>query len=194
MASITAPADRSAPRLADVSSRPNAWQRVVNVWRYRELLVSLVRKELKVKYKNSVLGFVWSLLNPALYLVVFYVVFKYFLGAGLPLFAIFLLAGLLPWNLFGVALGAATGSIVQNPSLVTKVWFPREILPLASIGAGLVHFVLQTIVLFAALLIFRHAPSPTFLAITPVAGWRRSTCTRATRSTSSSSCSWRGSG
>jgi ABC-2 type transport system permease protein len=170
MASMTAHAEeRSASRLSDVSSRPNALQRVANVWRYRELLVSLVRKELKVKYKNSVLGFVWSLLNPALYLVVFYIVFKYFLGAGLPLFAIFLLAGLLPWNLFGVALGAATGSIVQNPSLVTKVWFPREILPLASIGAGLVHFMLQTIVLFGALLIFRHAPSPTFLAITPVA-------------------------
>jgi len=152
-----------------VRANVGMFERLVRLWHYRELLVGLVRKELKVKYKNSVLGFVWSLLNPALYLVVFYVVFKYFLGAGLPNFAIFLLAGLLPWNLFGVALGAATGSIVLNPSLVTKVWFPREILPLASIGAGLVHFVLQTIVLLGALLIFRSAPSPTFMCIIPVA-------------------------
>jgi ABC-2 type transport system permease protein len=171
MASLTAPARQSAPEppLADVSSRPNPLQRLVDVWRYRELLVSLVRKELKVKYKNSVLGFVWSLLNPALYLVVFYVVFTYFLPAGVPNFAIFLLAGLLPWNLFGIALGAATGSITGNVSLVTKVWFPREILPLASIGAGLVHFMLQTVVLLLALLVFRQVPAWSYLPLVPVA-------------------------
>ncbi|HZR14767.1 MAG TPA: ABC transporter permease [Acidimicrobiia bacterium] len=171
MASITAPADRSAPapQLADVSSRPNPVRRLIDLWQYRELLGSLVRKELKVKYKNSVLGFVWSLLNPALYLVVFYVVFTYFLPAGVPNFAIFLLAGLLPWNLFGIALGASTGSITGNASLVTKVWFPREILPLASIGAGLVHFLLQTVVLLLALVVFRQVPAWSYLPLLPVA-------------------------
>jgi ABC-2 type transport system permease protein len=139
------------------------------VWRYRELLVSLVRKELKIKYKNSALGFIWSLLNPALYLVVFYIVFQIFLKAGLPYFPIFLLAGLLPWNLFGTALGAGTVSISSNASLVTKVWFPREILPLAAIGAGLVHFMLQTMVLLAALLVFRYEPAYGYLPLIPLA-------------------------
>jgi len=165
MATISGSIDTTARPLSEVSARPNPLQRAAAVWRYRELLVSLVRKELKIKYKNSALGFVWSLLNPALYLVVFYIVFQIFLKAGLPYFPIFLLAGLLPWNLFSVALGAATGSITGNASLVTKVWFPREILPLASIGAGLVHFVLQTTVLFAALVVFRYQPAYAYLPL-----------------------------
>jgi len=149
----------------EISRRPGPVRRAVDVWRYRELLGNLIRKELKVKYKNSVLGFVWSLLNPALYLVVFYLVFQIILGAGIPYFAIFFLAGLLPWNLFSTALGAGTASIVGNPGLVGKVWFPREILPLASIGAALVHFGLQLLVLAAALVVFRYAPSPEFLIL-----------------------------
>jgi ABC-2 type transport system permease protein len=75
-----------------------------------------------------------------------------------PRFAIFLLSGLVAWNLFLGGVSGATGSIVSNAPLVQKVWFPREILPLASIGAALVHFFLQLLVLFGALLAFQHAP------------------------------------
>ncbi|MBK9180861.1 MAG: ABC transporter permease [Acidimicrobiales bacterium] len=147
------------PTTTEVSARPGPIQRLVIVWRYRELLGNLVRKELKVKYKNSVLGFLWSLLNPVLYLVVFTLVFKEILRVQVPLFSIFLLSGLLAWNLYSNSVSAGTTSIVGNASLVQKVWFPREILPLASIGASLVHFFLQMLVLFAALAIFRHAPA-----------------------------------
>src|SRR5215471_6062947 len=89
-----------SPTLAspEVDHARGGGARLAQIWRYRELLVALVRKELKVKYKNSALGFFWSLLNPALYLVVFYIVFSYFLPSGIPFFAIFLLSGLLPWN------------------------------------------------------------------------------------------------
>ena len=97
---------------------------------------NLIRKELKVKYKNSVLGFVWTLLNPMLYLVVFSIVFQEVLQVQVPYFAIFFLSGLLAWNLFATALGGGTGSIVGNASLVQKVWFPREILPLAADRRG----------------------------------------------------------
>ena len=107
-----------------------------SVWRYRELLGNLIRKELKVKYKNSVLGFVWSLLNPMLYLVVFSIVFQEVLRVQIPYYAIFFLSGLLAWNFFATALSAGTGSIVGNAQLVQKVWFPREILPLAVDGRG----------------------------------------------------------
>jgi len=151
--------------VTEISRRPGPWARAVAVWRYRELLRNLVRKELKVKYKNSILGFAWSLLNPVLYLVVYYVVFQLVLGTGIPYFAIFFLAGLLPWNLFATGLGGGTVSIVGNRGLVGKVWFPREILPLASIGAAMVHFLLQAVVLALTLVVFRYAPSWEFMLL-----------------------------
>jgi ABC-2 type transport system permease protein len=122
----------------------------------REVLTNLVRKELKVRYKNSSLGFLWSMLNPLLYLVVFWVVFNFFLPGNIPNFVVFLLAGLLPWTMFASSLSQATGSVVGNADLVKKVYFPRELLPLSSIGAGLVHFFAQFLVLVAFLLITRY--------------------------------------
>ncbi|MCA1839218.1 MAG: ABC transporter permease [Actinomycetota bacterium] len=118
---------------------------------YRELLVNLIRRELKVRYKNSSLGFLWSMLNPLLYLVIFSVVIGIFLGRGVPWFHFFLLSGLLAWNLLSAGLMGATGSIIGNASLVTKIYFPREILPLSAIGAALFNFVLQMGVLMAAM-------------------------------------------
>jgi ABC-2 type transport system permease protein len=138
-----------------VASRRTVAQSLAGVWRYRELLLNLVRRELKVRYKNSSLGFLWSMLNPLMYLVVFYVVFQLVLKAGIPYFPVFLLSGLLGWNFFSASLAGATGSITGNASLVNKVWFPREILPLASIGANFVHFLLQGLVLVASLVVFR---------------------------------------
>jgi ABC-2 type transport system permease protein len=151
--------------VTEISRRPGPVARAVAVWRYRELLANLTRKELKVKYKNSVLGFAWSLLNPILYLVVYYVVFQVVLGTGIPYFAIFFLSGLLPWNFFSTALAGGTISIVDNRGLVSKVWFPREILPLASIGAAMVHFFLQALVLALTMVVFQYAPSPVFMLL-----------------------------
>jgi ABC-2 type transport system permease protein len=128
-----------------------------------------VRKELKVKYKNSVLGFAWSMLNPALYLLVFWFVFERVLRNGVPRFPIFLLSGLLVWNLFSVALGSATGSMVDNAGLIKKVAFPREVLPLASVGAAVVHFFLQLVVLVLALVGFRNEVDLAYVALLPFA-------------------------
>ncbi len=147
------------------SARPSLVQRGRNVWRYRELLRNLISRELKVKYKGSALGFVWTLVNPLLYLVVFSVVFQVILESGIPDYGLLLLSGLLVWTLFSTALGAATASIVTNGALVTKVWFPREILPLAAIGASLVNFFFQAFVLVAALAVFRHEPAWRFLPL-----------------------------
>jgi ABC-2 type transport system permease protein len=140
-----------------------------NVVSYRELLVNLTRTELKIRYKNSVLGFLWSLLNPLLYLVVFSLVFQEILRAQIPRFAIFLLSGLLVWNFFSASLIGGAGSIIGNAPIVQKIWFPREVLPLASIGAAMVHFLLQTAVLAGALLLFRHEPDWAALALLPLA-------------------------
>lgn len=151
------------------TSRVGLGARIAEIWRYRELLVALTRTQLKVKYKNSTLGFLWSMLNPALYLVVFYVVFQLILGSGIPNFPIFLLSGLLVWNLFQTGLSSATGSVVANSGLVRKVSFPREILPLAAVGAALLHFFLQAIVLLAALVVFRYDVAFAYLPLLPVA-------------------------
>jgi ABC-2 type transport system permease protein len=121
-----------------------------------ELLGNLVRKDLKVKYKNSTLGFVWSLANPLLYLAVFSLVFRVFLRSGVPEFAVFLMSGLLVWNFFNTSTMSAAGAVVGSANLVKKVRFPRLVLPLASVGFGGVHFALQLGVLFVFLVPFHR--------------------------------------
>jgi ABC-2 type transport system permease protein len=119
---------------------------------HREVLLNLVRKELKVKYTASVLGAVWSLLNPVVFLAVFSFV-VYVTGNQMPHFPVYLLSGLLGWSLFSNSLSLGARSVVDNASLVKKVYFPREILPLASIGVTLVDFVLQSAVLLLFMLV-----------------------------------------
>jgi ABC-2 type transport system permease protein len=139
-----------------------------DIWRFRELLRNLVRKELKVKYKNSALGFVWSMLNPLFLLVVYGVAFS-ILGTAFNYFTIWLLIGLLVWNLFNVSLIAGTGSITGNSYLVNKVRFPREVLPLASVGAALVHFFLQSSVLVLILVVLRYNVDWAYMWLIPIA-------------------------
>ena len=142
----------------DISEKRGVVQRIVDVVRHRALLTHLIRRELRVRYKGSLLGFFWSLLNPAMYLVVFSLVFTVFLPTRVELFGIFMLSGLLIWNFFAGSVQAAARSLIENRALVQKVWFPREVLPLASIGAGLVNMALQGIVLVIGMALFRNAP------------------------------------
>ncbi len=135
-------------------------RRLKTIWQYRELLVSLARRELKVKYKDSAIGFLWSLLNPLLYLAIFSVVFGVIIrNAEISFYSIYLLAGLLPFNLFSLGLTASTTSITANSSLVQKVWFPREVLPISAFAANFITFCLQMLILFAAMAIFQIAPA-----------------------------------
>lgn len=119
-----------------------------------ELLANLIRKDLKVKYKNSALGFLWSLANPLLYLAVFGLVFTQFLKNGVPEFWVLFMSGLLVWNFFNLSTLSATGVVVGSANLVRKVRFPRVVLPLASVGFAGVHFVLQMLVFLVTLLAF----------------------------------------
>ncbi len=145
---------------------------VRNIWSYRELLVNLTHKELRVKYKGSALGFVWSLVRPLMLLVIYWIVFGKFLKAGLPNFAFYLFSGLIAWDFFSSSVVAATSSVVSNSSLVKKVYFPREIFPLAAVGAGVVHFAIQVGVFIAVLVVFRYpfwGPNLLFLPLAFVA-------------------------
>jgi ABC-2 type transport system permease protein len=133
-----------------------------------ELLTELVRKDLKVKYKNSTLGFIWSLANPLLYLAVFTLVFTQLLDNGIQAFPVLFMSGFLVWNFFNLATMSGTGSVVGNANLVRKVRFPRVVLPLSSVGFAGVHFVLQLGVLLALLAVFyRDAFGPQLVLLVP---------------------------
>lgn len=148
-------------------ARLHVGSRIREILARREVLLNLVRRELKVKYAASVLGAVWSLLNPIVYLLVFTFVSEV-LGTSVPDYPVYLLSGLLAWNLFSNSVSAGARSVVDNATLVKKVTFPREILPLASIGVALVDFVLQmgVLVLFMLATGFGfHFPELTLLPL-----------------------------
>ena len=143
------------------SRAPDLLRRLGELLRYRALLRNLVVSEVKARYKNSVLGFVWSLLNPLAMMLVFTVVFGVLWpNQQIDNYPIFLLCGLLPWNFFSISVAASLNSVVANGSLVKKVYFPREVLPIAAVLAQLVNFLLALVVLFAALIVFRVNFSP----------------------------------
>ena len=118
----------------------------------RELLGLLVRREIKARYKDSSLGLVWSLLRPLTQLLIYYIAIGQFLGAErlIPEFGIFVYTGLTVWILFADVLSGATSSIVLNGGLIKKVYLPREIFPLASVGSALFNFVIQFAILILA--------------------------------------------
>ena len=157
------------PALVRVGSPQGFAASVGEIWACRELLGNLVRKELKVKYKDSVLGFLWSLARPLFLLMIYWLIFGKFLKAGIPNFAFYLFSGLVAWDFFSSTLGAATTSVIANAGLIKKVYFPREILPLAAVGAGLVHFALQMVVLFGVLVAFGYDFWGPNLLLLPVA-------------------------
>jgi ABC-2 type transport system permease protein len=160
---------QSHDRITVVNGKVQLGQRLKDLWVNRDLLMLLVRTELKVKYKGSVLGFAWSMLNPALVLAIYYMVFKIIARNHQPNFAIWLFAGLLVWNLFsGAALGS-TGVVVGKAGIVKKVAFPRELLALSVVGVAMVLFAIQVVVLVLAMLLFSITPDYTMLAILPLA-------------------------
>jgi lipopolysaccharide transport system permease protein len=141
---------------------------LVEVWQYRELLVNLTVRDLKVRYKNSVLGIAWSLLNPILMMLVFTLVYTVLLGqSNRKDYAAFILCGLLPWNFFSASVMGGTGSIVNNGYLIKKVYFPRAVLPTSIMLSNLVNFLIALPVYFVLswLLGVRFAPYVLFLPI-----------------------------
>lgn len=151
-----------------VAERRSLPRHVAELVGYRDLLVILVRKELKVRYRNSTLGFLWSMAQPVFMLVVYTAVFA-ILGAGFERFAIWVLSGLIVWTLVSTSLVTATQSITANAPLVGKVRFPRAVLPLSSVGAATVHFVLQMIAFFIVLAVTRHDVDWAYVPLLPLA-------------------------
>ena len=136
---------------------------VRDIWAHRQLLDMLIRRELKARYKDSALGFVWSLMRPLAMLLIYYVALGKFLGAArsIPDFAIYIYTGLTAWGLFAEAIQTGTASIVGNAGLIKKVYLPREIFPLAALGSALFNFAIQLVILFAATVAVGDVPTGT---------------------------------
>jgi len=151
-----------------VSARASLPTRLRNLWSRRELLFSLISSDIRIKYKGSALGIFWSMLSPALTLSIYFLVFSVFLKNGIPNFIVYLFAGLLVWNMFQTGVNSATGVIVDRAGLVKKVSFPREILALANVGAAVIYFGIQLVVLAIFLLVVGHQPDWAMLWILPI--------------------------
>lgn len=141
--------------------------RARELWGFRSLVWNLVIRDLRVRYKNSALGVLWSLLNPLLMMVVFTAVFTVMRGQSVDDFPVFVLIGLLPWQFFSNSIVAATGSIVGNAHLITKVYFPREVLVISAALSNLVNFLLALLVLLPIMLLF-HMPLTRWMLLLPV--------------------------
>ena len=140
----------------------NGWVpiRLREIWEYRELLYFLVWREVKIRYKQTALGVAWAIIQPLFTMVVFTVVFSRFgkmPSDGIP-YPVFSYCALLPWQLFAFALTESSNSVVANQRLLTKVYFPRLIMPMASVCVGLVDFSVSFVVLIGLMIYYGITP------------------------------------
>ena len=138
------------------------------MYRFRELVGMLVARDLKVRYKRSVLGMFWSLLNPLLQMAVYSFVFSTIMKVGTAAYPLFLLSGLLPWTLFSTSVGMSAGCLIANASLIRKVAVPQAVYPLSLVGSKLVDLLLSLVPLTLMAVWFHRPPSASWLFL-PVA-------------------------
>jgi lipopolysaccharide transport system permease protein len=147
-----------------------------DLWRYRELLGFLAWRDIKVRYKQTVLGVLWALIQPAVTLAVFTFIFGKLaaMPSGNAPYPLLVLCGLLPWQLFAAAFSNASGSLVSNTHLISKVYFPRLIVPLSSVAVALIDFVIVLVLLVLMYAWWRFVPDwrvvllPVFILLTLV--------------------------
>lgn len=140
------------------------------LWRHRELLWLLTQREIKVRYKQSALGVAWAVLQPFSLMVVFTVFFSWFArmqSDGIP-YPLFSYAALLPWTFFSTSLSFAIPSLIANSHIITKIYFPREVIPLSSVMAAFLDFLIASAVFVALLAFYRVPPTWNLLYVAPI--------------------------
>ena len=140
---------------------------LAELWRYRELMFYMTWRDIKVRYRQTALGVLWALFVPLTSVFVFTIVFGRMANVssdGLP-YPLFNLVALLPWNFFSQALSQAANSVAGSAGLMSKVYFPRLIAPMASVLGGLPDFLITFVLVMVALLVYRHPPGPAILAL-----------------------------
>lgn len=144
------------------------FQTLKNIYDYREMIFSLVRKDLRGRYKGSVLGFCWTFINPLLQLMVYNVVFSVILKNNIENYYLFLFVALVPWIFFSSALMGGATSIISQQEMVKKIYFPREVLPISYVTSSFVNMLFSFIVIFLILIISRVGFNPTALLYLPI--------------------------
>lgn len=125
------------------------------VWKYRQMLISTVKKDLRSRYRGSFFGFLWTFINPLMQLIIYSVVFPFLLRMQEENYPMFVFIGLLPWIFFTSSLQIATTSIVSNGNLIKKIYFPRMIIPLSVATTGVMNYIFGLIVVFVSLIVMR---------------------------------------
>ncbi|GAH58838.1 unnamed protein product, partial [marine sediment metagenome] len=141
-----------------------------DIWQYRELLYFLTWRDVKVRYKQTVIGFLWAIIQPLLKMVVFSIIFGGLAkmdSEGFP-YPIFLYAGLLPWQFFASAVSRSGESVVASANLIKKVYFPRLVIPIASVGACLVDFAISFIILIVLMFYYSIIPTLSIFMVLPL--------------------------
>ena len=124
------------------------------LYEYRELLKTSIKKDIRGRYKNSILGVFWSFLNPLLQLAVYAIVFPLIMKSDIPNYTVFVCCGLIPWTFFSTAISRTSFVMVQNGNIIKNVYFPREILPISIVTSALVNFFISTIMILAFVLAY----------------------------------------
>jgi ABC-type polysaccharide/polyol phosphate export permease len=137
------------------------------LYRFRELLALLVGRDLKVRYKRSVLGMLWTLLNPLLQMAVYTLVFRTIMRIAVPAFPVYLLAGLLPWTFFSVSTSSSAHALLHNQGLIRKVAVPQAVYPVAVVGSKLVDLLFSLVPLALLATLFGRPPGASWLALVP---------------------------
>ncbi len=123
------------------------------LFEYRQMIYGMVKKELRGRYKGSVLGFLWTFVNPLLQLLVYTMVFSVIMKNGIEKYYIFLFVGLVPWIFFSTSVTGGSSSVISSKDLIKKIYFPREVLPISTVTSNFVNMLLTFLVVFAVLLI-----------------------------------------
>ena len=143
-------------------------QHIKELYEYREMIISLVRKDLRGRYKGSVLGFLWTFINPLLQLIVYTIVFSIIMNANYEQYYLFLFVALVPWMFFSSSVTDGAGSILKEKEMVKKIYFPREVLPISTVTSAFVNMILTFLVVFGVVIIAGRTINPLALLCLPV--------------------------
>ncbi len=138
------------------------------IYDYREMVFSLIKRDLRGRYKGSVLGFLWTFLNPLFQLVVYTMVFSVIMRAPYEKYYLFLFVGLIPWLFFSGSVVGGASCIFAQKDMVNKIYFPREVLPIAHVTCQLVNMLLSFVVIFVVLIVTKHGINPVALLYLPI--------------------------
>jgi ABC-2 type transport system permease protein len=143
-------------------------EKIKEIYKYRHMLATLVKQDIRGRYKGSFLGFLWTLLNPLLLLLVYSIVFQFVFKINIENYPIYLFICLMPWNTFANSIAMGTTCVANNASILKKVYFPREILPIATVISNTINYVFSLAIILIALIFFSPIGLSVYLLLLPL--------------------------